>query len=55
MIEMVPTKPMSVDTFSAYTILGRFAVRDMNQTIAVGVIKAVNKKITWATKNNKGK
>lgn len=41
---MVPTKPMCVESFTAYPPLGRFAVRDMRQTVAVGVIKAVEKK-----------
>ncbi|XP_028978706.1 elongation factor 1-alpha [Esox lucius] len=43
-IVMVPGKPMCVESFSAYPPLGRFAVRDMRQTVAVGVIKAVDKK-----------
>jgi elongation factor 1-alpha len=34
---------MCVEPFSAYAPLGRFAVRDMRQTVAVGVIKAVEK------------
>merc|ERR1712004_86745 len=40
---MTPSKPMCVETFSQYPPLGRFAVRDMRQTVAVGVIKAVDK------------
>lgn len=36
-----PTKPMCVETFSEFPPLGRFAVRDMRQTVAVGVIKGV--------------
>jgi elongation factor 1-alpha len=44
MIVITPTKPMCVETFSEYPPLGRFAVRDMKQTVAVGVIKAVDKK-----------
>ncbi|KAE8666224.1 Elongation factor 1-alpha [Hibiscus syriacus] len=44
MVKMVPTKPMVVETFSEYPPLGRFAVRDMRQTVAVGVIKSVEKK-----------
>ncbi|CAL9115975.1 unnamed protein product [Musa hybrid cultivar] len=41
---MIPSKPMVVETFSEYPRPGRFAVRDMRQTVAVGVIKAVEKK-----------
>jgi len=44
MIELSPTKPMCVEVFSEYPPLGRFAVRDMKQTVAVGVIKVVSKK-----------
>eukprot|EP00657_Telonema_sp_P-1_P009731 TRINITY_DN396_c0_g1_i4.p1 TRINITY_DN396_c0_g1~~TRINITY_DN396_c0_g1_i4.p1 ORF type:complete len:110 (+),score=55.63 TRINITY_DN396_c0_g1_i4:81-410(+) len=40
---LVPTKPMCVEAFKAYAPLGRFAVRDMRQTVAVGVIKDVTK------------
>merc|ERR1712088_350895 len=40
---MTPSKPMCVETFAQYPPLGRFAVRDMRQTVAVGVIKAVDK------------
>ncbi|XP_063289511.1 elongation factor 1-alpha, oocyte form-like [Pelobates fuscus] len=43
-IEMIPEKSMCVKTFSNYPPLGRFAVRDMRQTVAVGVIKGVDKK-----------
>merc|ERR1712225_296 len=39
-VKMVPTKPMCVEAFSDYPPLGRFAVRDMRQTVAVGVIKS---------------
>jgi elongation factor 1-alpha len=42
-VEMFPSKPMCVEAFSQYPPLGRFAVRDMRQTVAVGVIKAVDK------------
>jgi len=38
-----PTKPMCVEVFTQYPPLGRFAVRDMRQTVAVGVIKAVDR------------
>src|SRR3989338_5550272 len=44
MVKMVPTKPMCVETFTESPPLGRFAVRDMRQTVAVGVIKSVTKR-----------
>jgi len=44
MVNLVPSKPMCVETFTDYPPLGRFAVRDMRQTVAVGVIKSVDKK-----------
>lgn len=43
-VELVPSKPMCVETFTDFPPLGRFAVRDMRQTVAVGVIKAVKAK-----------
>jgi len=43
MVKLVPSKPLCVESFSDYPPLGRFAVRDMRQTVAVGVIKAVTK------------
>jgi elongation factor 1-alpha len=44
MVTLEPSKPMCVEVFTEYPPLGRFAVRDMRQTVAVGVIKGVNKK-----------
>jgi len=38
-VDMIPSKPMCVETFKDYPPLGRFAVRDMRKTVAVGVIK----------------
>merc|ERR1711915_958280 len=43
-VKMIPSKPMCVESFQQYAPLGRFAVRDMKQTVAVGAIKEVNKK-----------
>ena len=40
MAQLVPTKPLCVETFSQYPPLGRFAVRDMRQTVAVGIINS---------------
>jgi len=42
-VKLTPSKPMCVETFTEYPPLGRFAVRDMRQTVAVGVIKSVSK------------
>ena len=50
-VKMIPSKPMCVESFTDYPPLGRFAVRDMRQTVAVGVIKAVVK----AEKSGAGK
>jgi elongation factor 1-alpha len=50
MVKLQPSKPLCVESFSDYPPLGRFAVRDMRQTVAVGVIKEVTKK----TKETKG-
>ena len=41
---------MCVASISDYPLLGHFAVCDMRQTIAVGVIKAVDYKIAGAGK-----
>lgn len=54
MVKMIPTKPMCVEKFSDYPPLGRFAVRDMRQTVAVGVIKEVEKKPIVSGKTTKG-
>jgi len=43
MVQLVPSKPMCVEAFADYQPLGRFAVRDMRQTVAVGIIKTVDK------------
>merc|ERR1712013_267557 len=43
-VMLTPSKPMCVEPFSEFPPLGRFAVRDMRQTVAVGVIKATTPK-----------
>jgi len=50
LVELQPSKPLCVEVFAEYPPLGRFAVRDMKQTVAVGVIKSVNKKVPTSSK-----
>jgi len=51
-----PSKPLCVEAYADYAPLGRFAVRDMRQTVAVGVIKAVTKgSVVTKGKGDKGK
>jgi len=52
-VKMVPSKPMCVEAFTEYPPLGRFAVRDMRQTVAVGVIKKVEKAVAGSGKVTK--
>jgi len=52
-IKLVPQKGMVVEAFAEFPPLGRFAVRDMKRTVAVGVVKAVTKKSD--DKKGKGK
>ena len=53
-VKMIPSKPMVVEAFSEFPPLGRFAVRDMKQTVAVGVIKETEKKERTAQGGGKG-
>jgi elongation factor 1-alpha len=54
MVKLIPSKPMCVENFAEYPPLGRFAVRDMRQTVAVGVIKEVTKKEAGSKGAKKG-
>ena len=40
-VTLVPTRPMCVESFAEYPPLGRFAIRDMRTTVAVGVIRSI--------------
>merc|ERR1711862_284073 len=55
LVRLLPSKPMCVETFKDYPPLGRFAVRDMKQTVAVGVIKELVKKEKQAAGGAAGK
>ena len=50
---MVPSKAMCVEMFSEYPPLGHFAVWDVRQTVAIGVIKVVDEKSSSAGKVTK--
>jgi elongation factor 1-alpha len=42
--KLVPLKPMVIETYKDLPQLGRFAVRDMGMTVAVGVVLSLTKK-----------
>jgi len=52
-VKLEPSKPMVVEAFAEYAPLGIFAVRDMKQTVAVGIIKSVTKKTDTGKKGGK--
>ena len=54
-VRLTPSKPMVVEAFSEFPPLGRFAVRDMKQTVAVGVVKETKKKEAKADDKKKKK
>lgn len=41
---LTPQTPLCVEPFSQFSNLGRFAVLDLGRTVAVGLIKSVQKK-----------
>lgn len=43
-VKIVPTKPVCAETFKDFPQLGRFAIRDMGQTVAAGVILEIEEK-----------
>ena len=44
LIKIKPLKPIVVEKFQDYAPLGRFAIRDMGQTVAAGVVTEVKPK-----------
>jgi len=45
-IRVKPNKPVVIEKYSEFPQLGRFAIRDMGQTVAAGVVLDVTKKAT---------
>jgi elongation factor 1-alpha len=43
-VKITPTKPLVVERYKEFSQLGRFAVRDMGQTVAAGVVMDLKKK-----------
>jgi elongation factor 1-alpha len=43
-VKVVPTRPMVIETAKDFPQLGRFAIRDMGQTVAAGTVIEVEKK-----------
>ncbi|MHA1129930.1 MAG: translation elongation factor EF-1 subunit alpha [Candidatus Helarchaeota archaeon] len=43
-VKFKPIRPMVIEPFSDFPPLGRFAVRDMGRTVAVGIVKEVKSK-----------
>ncbi|MHA1377761.1 MAG: translation elongation factor EF-1 subunit alpha [Candidatus Helarchaeota archaeon] len=43
-VKLTPKKPLCIEKYSEYPQLGRFAVRDMGRTIAVGIVLDVVKR-----------
>jgi elongation factor 1-alpha len=42
--KLVPLKPMVIESYKTFPQLGRFAVRDMGMTVAVGIVQKVTKR-----------
>ena len=45
LVRFEPLRPVSVEVYTEFPELGRFAVRDMGKTIAAGVIREITKKM----------
>ncbi|UCE91365.1 MAG: translation elongation factor EF-1 subunit alpha [Methanobacteriota archaeon] len=43
-VKITPTKPLAIETAKDFPQLGRFAIRDMGQTVAAGAVISIEKK-----------
>ncbi|MBS3059741.1 MAG: elongation factor 1-alpha, partial [Candidatus Diapherotrites archaeon] len=43
-VKIVPTKPVVLEEYKKFPQLGRFAIRDMGQTVAAGIVLSVTPK-----------
>ncbi|MFX0034423.1 MAG: translation elongation factor EF-1 subunit alpha [Candidatus Hermodarchaeota archaeon] len=41
LVELIPIKKMCLEKYEAFPEMGRFAVRDMGRTVAVGIVKEI--------------
>jgi len=53
LVQMTPSKDMVVEDFKSFPALGRFAIRDMKMTVAVGVVTEVTKATDEGKKKKK--
>jgi peptide chain release factor subunit 3 len=44
LVRMIPDDALCVESFAEFPFLGRFSLRDANQTVAFGIIKSIKKK-----------
>ncbi|MFH1240501.1 MAG: translation elongation factor EF-1 subunit alpha [Candidatus Diapherotrites archaeon] len=50
-VKIVPTKPVVCEEYKKFPQLGRFAIRDMGQTVAAGIIISVTPKVSVTPKS----
>jgi elongation factor 1-alpha len=44
LVKLRPVRPISIESYSEIPQLGRFAIRDMGSTVAVGVVQQITEK-----------
>jgi len=50
LVKIRPLRPLAIESYKEFPQLGRFAIRDMGSTIAVGVVEQVTEKASIAEK-----